>query len=140
MFTQNLCDKKDIYLSFEPNGDTQDRYGRLLAFVWVKEGSGYVCVNEAIVEAGLARVYLPSQDAKLHNFDKMLALQKEARSAHRGLWKTFNDRTVIKTANGSAYHKRGCEHLASVQNLTELKVSEATDAGLHPCRTCFLDA
>jgi len=133
-YTKERC-SNNIWLSYD--GDREDHYGRLLAFVWVKVDDGYLCVNEGIVNAGLATVYAPSNKSKLHNWDKLIALQKDARENKRGIWSTFEDPTVYKTANGSAYHKRDCEHLSSVKNLTELKASEAADAGLHPCRTCL---
>lgn len=135
-YTKDRCSDK-IWISFEPGQDREDHYGRLLAFVWVQEGGGYLCVNEGIVAAGLASAYVPNQNQKLHNWDKLVALQNQAREARRGMWKEFQDETVYKTANGSAYHKRDCEHLSSVRNLTELKASEAAGKGLHPCRTCF---
>ena len=41
------CNKQDIWISFEPNGEKEDHYGRLLCFVWVSAGSdGYLCINE----------------------------------------------------------------------------------------------
>mmetsp|Transcript_18322 Transcript_18322/g.44972 ORF Transcript_18322/g.44972 Transcript_18322/m.44972 type:complete len:269 (+) Transcript_18322:174-980(+) len=136
-YTKGLCDKKDIWISFEPGQNKEDHYGRLLAFVWVQQGSGYLCVNEGIVLAGLANAYTPNADSKLHNWDKFLALQDQARAAKRGLWSTFEDINVVKTANGSAYHKRTCDNLANIRHLTEMKASEAARQGLHPCRTCF---
>jgi endonuclease YncB( thermonuclease family) len=139
-YTKERCDKKDIWISFEPSGDKEDHYGRILAYVWVPEGGRYLCVNEGIVAAGFASAYRPNTSTKLHNWDKLVALQKEARTAGRGMWSTFEDYTVVKTANGSAFHKRSCEHLSNTRNLTELKASEATEMGLHPCRTCLADA
>lgn len=139
-YTKGKCDKKDIWISFEPSGEKEDHYGRLLGFIWVPEGDGYLCVNEGIVAAGLACVYRPNTSTKLHNLDKMIALQKEARAAGRGMWSTFQDHSVVKTANGSAFHKCGCKHISNSHNLTELKASEATDLGLHPCRTCLANA
>jgi endonuclease YncB( thermonuclease family) len=139
-YTKDRCDRKEIWLSFEPNGDKTDHYGRLLAFVWVAEGSGYLCVNEGIVAAGLASVYTPNKNKKLHNWDKLLALQSQAKNSQKGMWSTFQDYSVFKTANGAAYHKRSCEHLAKIHNLTELKASAAAEQGLHPCRTCLTDA
>jgi len=145
-YTKGLCHKKEVYLTFEPFGDKEDHYGRLLAFVWVSMNDGgnggnrYLCVNEGIVAEGLACVYLPKKDAKLHNLAKMIALQKEARSAGRGLWSAFREYDVVATANGSAYHKRGCKHLSNVRHFNEMKASEATDRGLHPCRTCLENA
>jgi len=138
-YTKERCDKNDIWISFEPNGDKKDHYGRLLAFVWVPEGNGYLCVNEGIVAAGLASAYIPNQHSKLHNWDKLIQLQSDARKHQRGMWKTFQDDTVYKTANGSAFHKKSCQHLENIRNLTELKRSQAMERGLHACRTCLAD-
>ena len=138
-YTKGLCDKKDIWISYEPGQEKQDHYGRLLCFVWVKQGNGYLCVNEGLVHEGFANAYIPNKNSKLHNWDKLLKLQNQARSAKRGLWSSFQDATVYKTANGSAYHKRDCKHLEGIRNLTELKASEASAQGLHPCRTCLGD-
>ena len=138
-YTKKQCHQKDIWISFQPNGDQTDHYGRLLAFVWVEDNGGYLCVNEGIVAAGLASVYKPNADAKVSNWDKLLALQSQARVGKKGLWSTFVDCSVYKTSNGSAYHKKDCEHVAN-SRLTELKASEAAKLGLHPCRTCLADA
>jgi micrococcal nuclease len=124
-----------IWISFD--GDRQDHYGRLLAFVWVAVDGGYLCVNEGIVAAGLASVYTPNTKTRLHNWSKLVALQTQAREQKLGLWRTFVDTTVYKTANGAAYHKRSCEHLSAVRHLTEMPASEAAAQGLHPCRTCL---
>ena len=109
-----------------------------MCFVWVpaEDGNGYLCVNEGIIAAGYAEAYHPGKGKHLRNWDKLIALQTQARNAKLGMWANFEDFTVVKTANGSAYHKRSCKHLASVKHLTELKASEAAAKGLHPCRTC----
>jgi endonuclease YncB( thermonuclease family) len=143
-----LTGRKDqeVWISFEPGQAREDSYGRLLAFVWVrsddenphdKENSGYLCVNEGLVAGGFATAYTPNASSKMHNWDKFVSLQNEARQRKRGQWSTFSDVVVYKTANGSAYHVRTCEHLAAIRNLTELKASDAAAQGLHPCRTCF---
>ena len=134
-YTKSRCHKKDIWLSFE--GERQDHYGRLLAFVWVQEGGGYLCVNEGIVAAGYASVYAPNVKSKTKNFDKMIAMQTQARADGKGMWSNFQNRTVVKTANGSAYHVRSCQHLSNVRNLEEMSESAAMDKGLHACRTCL---
>ena len=139
-YTKDRCHKKDIWISYEPGGDKEDHYGRLLCFVWVPAddgADGYLCINEGIIEAGYARAYHPGKGAKLHNWGKLIELQSVARKESRGVWADFEDFKVVKTANGSAYHKRDCEHLASVRNLTEMMASEASEMGLHPCRTCL---
>jgi micrococcal nuclease len=134
-YTKSRCDKRDVWLSFE--GDRNDHYGRLLAFVFVEEEGGYLCMNEGIVAAGLASVYAPNVQSKTKNYDKMIALQTKARAEGKGMWSKFQNRTVFKTANGAAYHIRSCEHLANIRNLHEMTETEAMDKGLHACRTCL---
>ncbi|KAL7537504.1 hypothetical protein ACHAXR_007864 [Thalassiosira sp. AJA248-18] len=137
-YTKDRCDKREIWISYEPDGEKEDHYGRLLCFVWVpaEDGDGYLCINEGIVEAGYARAY-SVKGKQLHNWGKLIELQSLARKEKRGVWSDFEDFEVVKTANGSAYHKRSCENLANVRNLTEMMASEASEIGLHPCRTCL---
>lgn len=134
-YTKDRCHKKEIWISFD--GDREDHYGRLLAFVWVQQPDGrFLNVNEGIVAAGFARVYAPKKDSKLKNWKTLLKHQTSARQSNKGVWKDFKDETVYKTANGSAYHKKDCEHVSRVRHLTPLKASDAITQGLHPCRTC----
>ena len=70
-YTTEKCLGKDVYLSFEPGSEKFDRYGRLLAWIWVGEGVGYLNVNEALVSQGYASVYTPG-NKKLQNYDKLL--------------------------------------------------------------------
>ena len=138
-YTKGLCENKTVYLSFD--GEREDHYGRILAHVYVKDGSGYICVNEGIVAAGFASAYSPSQDKKTRNYVKLIQLQAQARAAglgiHGGSGAANADQIVVKTKNGTAYHIRTCEHLDPSWHLVELKISEAQDKGLHACRTCL---
>lgn len=136
MYTKDRCNKQQIWISYAGN-EKEDHYGRLLALVWVKAPGGYLCINEGIVAAGFARAYRPSQDTKISNWNTLLKLQKTARAQGVGVWKNFQDLEVVKTANGSAYHKRSCEHISHVKRLTSIKISAAMEQGLHPCRTCY---
>lgn len=59
----------------------RDKYGRLLGVAW----AGDVCINEALVEAGLAHAetqYSYSEALKA----RLLAAQERARAARRGIW------------------------------------------------------
>ena len=143
-YTKQLIDshKDQVYLSFEPNQNKEDHYGRLLGYVYVQTSPNqYVCINEGIVEAGFASVYSPNAASKIQNFDKYIALQSIARTNHRGIWKDFQGDTIVyKTTNGAAYHKKSCQHISHSNNLIEVKASLATEQGLHPCRTCCTGA
>ncbi len=59
----------------------RDRYGRTLAHVW-KDGT---MVNERLVREGFAHVWVIPPNLK--HYDRLLAAQREARSARRGIWK-----------------------------------------------------
>lgn len=137
-YTKKYCHNQDIWVTLSSHSKPKDHYGRLLAFVWVKTADGqYLNVNEGLVAAGLANVYTPSSQERPSNWKKMLKQQKEARRGKVGMWSVFEDYQVVKTKNGSAFHLRSCEHLSTARHLTPMLASEATDAGLHPCRSCL---
>jgi len=59
----------------------RDRYGRLLAYVWV----GETMVNAELVRLGYAQVMTVPPNVRYQ--DLFLKLQREAREAGRGLWR-----------------------------------------------------
>jgi len=60
---------------------TRDRYGRLLAYVWV----GDLMVNAELVRSGYAQVMTVPPNVRYQAL--FLRLQREAREAARGLWR-----------------------------------------------------
>jgi micrococcal nuclease len=72
-----------VRLRTDPTQDTYDRYGRLLAYVDLRDGSG--SVNAAQLRAGWAKVYVyggvPFQ--RVRSFRRV---QATARRADRGVW------------------------------------------------------
>jgi micrococcal nuclease len=71
----------------EPDVQLRDRYGRLLAYVWVRQANGAeIMVNAELVRRGYAQVMtVPPNVRHAATFRR---LQVEAREAHRGLWRT----------------------------------------------------
>lgn len=65
---------------FEYDVQTHDRFGRLLAYVYV----GDVMVNAELIRAGLATPLLIPPNGK--HAERFRALADEARRAKRGLW------------------------------------------------------
>lgn len=59
----------------------RDRYGRLLAYVWV----GDVMINAELVRLGYAQVMTIPPNVRYQ--EMLLKLQREAREAGRGLWR-----------------------------------------------------
>ena len=167
-WTKKYCHGKDVWLTFEQAGGdgnekNKDHYGRLLAHIWVPLGGGngsakrarrrkqsasnsqWLCINEGLVASGLAHAYSPSGSKKVHNRDKLLALQKLAREHKRGQWSKYKDYEAIVTPSGSAFHKckrnnsteSDCKFLARSKTLSLVAASDCFDRGLHPCRNCF---
>jgi endonuclease YncB( thermonuclease family) len=134
-FTKRLCSGKPVYLVF--GAEKLDKFGRLLAHVYVTDpvGSGaYLCVNEALVDTGLASYYGVGED--LTNKAQLLALQRDARQQRRGKWASFEDKGVFITSHGRCYHLNSCSNLANIHRTFALRISEALDRGLSPCRDC----
>jgi micrococcal nuclease len=79
-FTKNLVEGKRVSLEFDV--DKYDRYDRLLAYVYLKDGT---FVNAKIVEEGYASLMTYPPNVKYS--DLFLKLYQEARQNQRGLWK-----------------------------------------------------
>jgi micrococcal nuclease len=69
------------HVRLELDVQERDRYGRLLAYVWI----GDVMVNAELVRRGYAQVMTVPPNVRHQSL--FLALQREARQAGRGLWR-----------------------------------------------------
>lgn len=79
-FVKNLLHNKKVRLEFDV--DTTDRYGRLLAYVYLKNGT---FLNEALVKRGYAKVSTVPPNVKYADYFKRL--ERFARKNDLGLWK-----------------------------------------------------
>lgn len=84
-FTKDLIEGREVFLEFDVQ--ERDRYGRLLAYVWLSEGEPEeAMLNAILVRVGLAVVstYPPNvRHERLFH-----AMQQEARNHGVGLWGT----------------------------------------------------
>lgn len=78
-FATNALRGKSVRLEADGDSFETGYYGRTLAYIWV-DGADY---GEAILKAGLARVYQRTQCSRR---DRYLELEKAARDARIGLW------------------------------------------------------
>ena len=79
-FTRNTLSGKRVKLELDVQ--PRDRYGRLLAYVYLEDGT---FINTLLVQEGYAQVMTVPPNVKYQ--DMFLKLQKEARENNRGLWK-----------------------------------------------------
>lgn len=78
-FTRKRLDGQAIGLELDVQ--TRDKYGRLLAYVWLLDGTLF---NMVIMKEGYAAIYTFPPEVKYA--DLFLACQREAREKGRGLW------------------------------------------------------
>ena len=78
-YVAGLIQGKTVRLEYDR--ERYDRYGRLLAYLFLPDGA---LVNLVVVRQGLARVY--SQAPNLRHQEDLNAAQQEAMAAGRGLW------------------------------------------------------
>ncbi len=71
----------DKHVRLELDVSERDRYGRLLAYVWV----GETMVNAELVRLGYAQVMTVPPNVRYQ--EMFVKLQREAREAGRGLWR-----------------------------------------------------
>jgi micrococcal nuclease len=78
-FTASALEGEEVSLEFDV--ERTDRYGRLLAYVWLPDGRMF---NEVLLEEGYAQVAtFPPNVKYVEPFEEA---QREAREAGRGLW------------------------------------------------------
>jgi len=84
-FTKHLVEGKRVRLEFDAG--PKDKYGRLLAYVYLKNSSSSgkeIFVNAAIIEQGYASPMTIPPNVKFANLFRQL--YQEARQEKRGLW------------------------------------------------------
>ncbi len=79
-FTARLIGGKKVILQTDPKSDEKDKYGRLLRYVYLEDGT---FVNLKIIEEGYANAY---RKFKLTRQDEFIRAEKEARENKKGLW------------------------------------------------------
>lgn len=124
-------------LTLEYDIDKRDRYGRVLAYVWVDT----ILVNAELIHRGLASVYtfLPN----LKHRDRFVLEQKQARQRGTGIWSKEVDREAYYIASSKSnrfiFHRPDCEWAGRIkeENLVRFETREAAlDSGYSPCRSC----
>ncbi len=86
--TTRLCLDKSVRLELVPHQDTRDRYGRLLAYIHLGDGT---MLNRALVEQGFA--YADYRFPHPHK-EEFLRLQDQARQGKLGLWREVRQRDL----------------------------------------------
>lgn len=83
-YTKKLLANETVYLEFDK--EKQDRYGRLLAYVYLKDREDdYKMLNQALVQNGYARAAYYSPNGKYR--ETFEELEEKAEKQKKGFWK-----------------------------------------------------
>jgi micrococcal nuclease len=123
-FLRRLLEGKRVRLAYEPAGARVDKYGRLLAYLYLEPGGLFV--NREIVAKGFGHAYTKYPFAFLDDFR---AAERSAREKGLGLWgpdpapsKPNADEVVYVTKTGTKYHRAACRALA--KSATAIRLGE----------------
>jgi endonuclease YncB( thermonuclease family) len=121
----------------EREAEPLDRFGRILAQVYLKNG---LWVNQALVREGMARVlYHPPNVAR---FEELLAEQRVALDQRKGIWsKVLQESAALYRGQGKTrkMHRPDCplgRNIAPANLVLFRTKREAFWLGYSPCRQC----
>ncbi|MFI5355115.1 MAG: thermonuclease family protein [Desulfobaccales bacterium] len=136
-YVVELIQGKTVRLEYDR--ERYDRYGRLLAYLYLPDGA---MVNLMVVRQGLARVY--SQAPNVRHQETLNAAQQEAMAAGRGLWQKplaqqQNETYYLGNKNSLRLHRPNCPLAARMKPVNRVRfnsLKEAYSQGYSPCRSC----
>ena len=80
-YVKKMVEGKKVILKTDKYSAKQDKYGRLLRYVYLEDGT---CINSKIIEDGYGNAYT---SFKFEKMDEYRQLERDARTNNRGLWK-----------------------------------------------------
>lgn len=138
-------------VTIELDVQEKDRYGRLLAYIWLDEGM----FNKTLLDEGHAKVATYPPNVKY--VDTFVAAEKVAQSKGLGLWaydsseqpqpgdsneqsqpSDSND-SYIGNNNSRIFHRPDCASIADMEEHNKVDLStraEAISGGFTPCKNC----
>ncbi len=134
-FNRQLVRGQEVRLEYE--AERLDRYQRLLARVYLKDG---LWVNGEMVKKGLAHVLYQAPNTE--KFEELLKWQREAMDDRRGIWsKALEESDSGYRGQGATrkFHRMDCVDglKIAVRNLILFKhKKDAYFRGFSPCRLC----
>lgn len=137
---QGLVDGKLVRLKFGP--EKIDRYGRILAYLYVGEGEEERLVEEILLERGLARARYVEPNVEL--YPRLKALEERARDKGLGMWSSPVGREAgvrfVASCYSRVYHEPGCAFAKKISkdNLVTFGSEEEVRSTVRrPCPSCL---
>lgn len=140
-YTYNHLHDQTIYL--EKDVSDTDRYGRLLRYIYLSDGSFF---NEQLVKEGYAQLATFPPDVKY--LDTIQAAETYARENKLGLWAyEDSDETLVDASEGKyvasvksdKIHLLDCRHVSSISDNNKIyfkSLEQAYKKDYIPCKAC----
>ena len=128
---------KHARIKLEYDAETRDRYGRLLAYVFLENGD---MVNALLLRNGLAHVMWHVPNVKYRGL--LLDCQREAMKNKLGIWSRQAEKEEkFYSGNRESYrfHRPGCPFAKKISPQNVVRFSSRYDAfweGYSPCKRC----
>jgi micrococcal nuclease len=135
---ETLVLKKNIRVAFD--SEKTDRYGRLLAYVFLTDGR---FVNQMMLAEGLAYCLFHPPNTRYHH--RFLNVQRTAMSKQTGIWQHLNSKNNIRyvgNKNSRRFHTEACLFGKKIQDANRvvfIGIRDAFWAGYAPCKRCMPD-
>jgi endonuclease YncB( thermonuclease family) len=141
----NMVYKKRVRLEFDT--ERYDRYGRNLAYVFMRDGT---FVNRSMIESGYAYFIIRGKNTKYK--DVLLAAQRKAMTAGKGIWRQLHGKKgrdgsrkdtpdgVVGNRRSMRFHSVTCRYGRRISGKNRIIYSgmrEAFWAGFAPCKICM---
>ena len=135
-YNQAIVQSKKVRLEFDK--ETHDRYGRLLAYIYLLDGT---FINKKMIEKGYA--YLLPRKPNVKYEKMLLQAQKDAMSAKQGMWRNWNDKEgeeYLGSERSKRFHLKTCPYGKSIEKRNRIFFTRKWDAfwsGFAPCKRCM---
>jgi micrococcal nuclease len=132
-FNNSLVFKKKVRLEFDK--ERHDQYGRLLAYVFLPDGS---FINEKILEQGYGFFLPRNPNSKYHLL--LIKAQRKAMSEKKGIWHNWKEKEeeYIGNKKSNRFHLKTCRFGKKIRD--RIYFSNRWDAfweGYAPCKKCM---
>ena len=136
-FNQFLVGSHKVRLEYDT--DRRDRYGRDLAYVFLKDRS---FINARLLEAGMAFYLYRKPNLKYGTI--LLKAQQEAMASGKGLWRNWSEKekTYLGNRNSKRFHTLYCKFAGKISAKNKIRFSSKWEAfyqGYAPAKKCIAE-
>jgi micrococcal nuclease len=134
-YNKQMVLNRKIRLEFDQ--ERHDRYGRLLAYVFLPDG---IFLNEHMLQKGYAFFLFRKPNLKYNQ--RLLKAQQEAMKARKGIWNSWSEqkKRYVASRNSRRFHMESCPNARKIKqrNRTYFDTKwDAFKAGYAPAGGCI---